>query len=110
MVLILVLIIVVMVSLAGFSFVATMHNEDKATCMRGEELQAEQLVQSGVEMIQTLLASPTGGTQLLSDRAGGSELLRGVAVYQDGAAGQTGRFTVLCTTGRGPGRRTSLWP
>ena len=95
MVLILVLIIVVMVSLAGFSFVATMHNEDKATRMRGEELQAEQLVQSGVEMIQTLLASPTGGTQLLSDREGGSALLRGVAVYQDGAAGQTGRFTVL---------------
>lgn len=93
MVLILVLIIVVMVSLAGFSFVATMHNEDKATRLRGEELQAEQLVQSGVEMIQALLDSPAGVSQLLG--GGGTDLFRGVAVYQDEAAGETGRFTVL---------------
>jgi len=95
MVLLLVLIIVVMVSLAGFSFVATMHNEDKATRVRGEELQAEQLVQSGAEMIQTLLGSPSGGSLLLSDRGGGASLLRGVEVFQDPVSGETGRFTVL---------------
>ena len=94
MVLIIVLIIVVMVSLAGFSFVATMHNEDKATRIRGDELQAEQLVQSGLETVLLTISSRVqdGATEVLSPP---EERYRGVLVLDDPDRQQRGRFTVL---------------
>ena len=58
MVLILVLVIVMMVSLAGFSFVATVYNEEKATRLRGAEIQAIQLAQSAVVMIKAVAVQP----------------------------------------------------
>jgi hypothetical protein len=94
MVLVIVLIIVVMVSLAGFSFVATMHNEDKATRMRGDELQAEQLMQSGVETVQVRLASKNAAADVAG--SGSPETrFHGVLVFDDPVSRQRGRFTVL---------------
>ena len=95
MVLILVLVVVVMVSLAGFSFVATMYNEDKATRLRGEELQAEQLVHSGAEAVRTVLALPASSRDGIRDLVDNPEMFRGVPVYDDQVNRQRGRFAVL---------------
>ena len=95
MVLVLVLVIVVMVSLAGFSFVATMSNEDKATRMRGEEIQAEQLMRSGQEMVRLLLEMPVEAVENAGGLYDNEDLFRGVLVFQDEALQQRGRFTVI---------------
>lgn len=96
MVLIIVLVVVVMVSLAGFSFVATMYNEEKATRLRGDELQAEQLVQSGVENVLSSLAVPPGSNPDPAGLAADDPARhRGILVLDDQDRKQHGRFTVL---------------
>ena len=49
MVLIIVVVVVAMLSLAGLSFVATMHTENKAVHIQANQLQLEHVVGSGVE-------------------------------------------------------------
>ena len=91
-VLILVLVIVMMVSLAGFSFVATMYNEEKATRLRGEEIQAIQLAQSAVVMMNTVAIQPPETMQNAGGIDDNHDLFRGVVAYDDEANQQRGRF------------------
>ena len=58
MVLFIVLVVVAMVSLAGFSFCALMSTENKAAHLQGDQLQLEQAVASGVEFVKALVAQP----------------------------------------------------
>ncbi len=96
MVLIIVLVVVVMVSLAGFSFVATMYNEEKATRLRGDELQAEQLVESGVVSVLSELAEPPGSSPVpAGNSTDDPSRYRGILVLDDQDRKQHGRFTVL---------------
>ena len=53
-VLILVTVVIVMVSLAGLSFVLTLTTEHKAIDVNGDELRLRQLLESGVELLGTL--------------------------------------------------------
>jgi type II secretory pathway component PulK len=96
MVLIIVLVVVVMVSLAGFSFVATMYNEEKATRLRGDELQAEQLVESGVVSVLAELAEPPGSSAVPAEiTTDDPSRYCGILVLDDQDRSQHGRFTVL---------------
>ncbi|MFV1968751.1 MAG: general secretion pathway protein GspK, partial [Pirellulaceae bacterium] len=95
MALILVLIIVAMVSLAGFSFVATMYNEEKATRLRGDEIQANQLARSAVVMIRTVVTQPADALQNAGGIYDNPDWFRGVLVYEDKANQQRGRFSVI---------------
>ena len=52
MVLFVVVIFVAMISLAGLSYVAVMSMEHKAVRLRGDELQVEMAVGSGIEAIE----------------------------------------------------------
>jgi type II secretory pathway component PulK len=94
-VLILVLVIVMMVSLAGFSFVATVYNEEKATRLRGEEIQAHQLAQSAVVMLRTVAMQPPEVLQNAGGMTDNRDLFRNVLAYDDEANQQRGRFSII---------------
>jgi type II secretory pathway component PulK len=95
MVLILVMIIVVLISLAGFSFVAIMHNEDKATRLRGEEIQVEQLVLSGEQMVLQVLQLDPDEQAQLGGLEHNPELFRGMIVFGGESPVQRGRFSAI---------------
>lgn len=54
MVVFVVMVVIVMVSLAGLSFVLTMSTENKAVHLHGDELQLEQVVASGAELLKAI--------------------------------------------------------
>ncbi len=97
MVLFIVVIFVTMLSLAGLSYVALMSTEHKAVRLRGDELQVEMAVGSGVEMMRAHLqqkSKPTSSSRLASRTASGESQFRGVVVMDDESGRQT-RFSVV---------------
>jgi DNA uptake protein ComE-like DNA-binding protein len=95
MVLIVVMIVIVIVSLAGFAFAALMFTERKAVQLYGDELQLHAAVGSGEELLKSLLAKPPAAR----DEAGGiddnPDKLRGVLVFQSEDAQRQARFSVV---------------
>ena len=94
-VLILVTVVIVMVSLAGLSFVLNLTAEHKAVDLHGDELRLQQLLESGVELMATMAEqSPE-----LQRAAGGAQdnpdLFRGGLVIDDDRAARHGRVTVI---------------
>lgn len=93
-VLVLVMTVIVMISLAGFSFVATMRAEHKAVYLRGTEMQLENAIASGLERVKIVLELPR------SDRftAGGfydnPQLFRAVLVRENKSSFERCRFTL----------------
>ena len=100
MVLFIVVIFVTMLSLAGLSYVALMSTEHKAVRLRGDELQVEMAVGSGVEMMcahltqkaKSTTSSPSLGQTLPSDS--GDSRFRGVVVMGD-EVGRRVQFSVV---------------
>ncbi len=99
MVLILVVVVVAMLSLAGLSYVATVHIERKAVRLHGDELQLESVVGSGIEFLSAFFEQP----RRRQAEAGGSwsnpDLFRGVAVFEDKASRSRARFSVVSPRG-----------
>ncbi|MDD4788909.1 MAG: type II secretion system protein GspK, partial [Pirellulales bacterium] len=95
MVLFVVVIFVAMVSLAGLSYVAVMSMEHKAARLRGDELQVEMAVGSGIEAIRAYLARPPGDARAAADRGDPQRRFRGVVVADDAAGGRRTRFSVV---------------
>lgn len=115
-VLILVMIVIVMISLSGFSFVATMSNENKAVHVRGEQLQMEYVLDSAEEFLKQLLARPkpslttpeTSSVRVTNATSIDDEsLMRGVVVINDTVPNGRVRFTVLAP--RYDESETSKW-
>ena len=97
MVLFIVVIFVTMLSLAGLSYVAVMSTENKAVRLRGDELQVEMAVGSGIEMMRAHLlqkAKPSDSTRLVGDSSAGQSQFRG-AVVMDDDMGRKTRFSVV---------------
>jgi len=97
MVLFVVVVFVTMLSLAGLSYVAVMSTEHKAVRMRGDELQVEMAVGSGVEMMKAHLQwkSKPSDTVRPADRSdSGADKFRGVVVMDD-ESGRSTRFSVV---------------
>ncbi len=100
MVLFIVVIFVTMLSLAGLSYVALMSTEHKAVRLRGDELQVEMAVGSGVEMMlahltqeaKSTTSSHSLGQTLPSDS--GDNQFRGVIVMED-EVGRKVQFSVV---------------
>ena len=94
-VLIVVTIVIVLVSLAAYGFVALMQTENKAAHLRGDQLQAENVAASGLEFVQTFLLLPR------EQRAAAGGLSDNPALFQarlvDGLPtdSRQGRFCVL---------------
>lgn len=95
MVLVIVVVVVAIMSLAGLSYVASMRTEHKAARLHAEQLQLENVVGSGVELLKVFLEQP--GQRRLE--AGGwtnnPELFCGVPVLEDPRTHQHARFSVV---------------
>ena len=88
MILVVVLIVVFMLSLSGLSFVVLMSTENKAVHLRGKELQAQCLLESGEAAVMEHIQ------QLRSGKADG-ETFCGTMVTGDKRNGRGGRFSVV---------------
>ncbi len=92
---VLVLIVVAMLSLAGYTFNELMFSANRASRLSGRQAQATYLVESGVEVLKHDLA-PAADNRLRSDV---STLDRGkyagVRVFENERFGWTGRFSVV---------------
>ncbi|MCA9040079.1 MAG: general secretion pathway protein GspK [Planctomycetaceae bacterium] len=96
MILIIVMIVIVLISLAGYSFLNALMTENKAAYLRGDEMQSENLVQSGVAVVQALSQQTREEqTEFFSDELDPQELYKGVLVYGEEDSIFRGRFTIL---------------
>lgn len=94
-VLILVTVVIVMLSLAGLTFVMTLATEHKAISIHGDELQLQQILESGVELMATFAEQPPATRRSAGGDYDNPDLFRGAVVLDDEAAARQGRATVL---------------
>jgi DNA uptake protein ComE-like DNA-binding protein len=94
-VLFLVVIVVLMLSLSGMTYVSLLYTEHKAVHLNGDELQAEHLVGSGEEMLKVFLAMPYAQQQELGGCSDNPDRFRGVRVFGDDRSPMRGRFSIL---------------
>lgn len=111
MILILVLIVIALMSLAGYTFTEMMLAEEEAAILHGRQIQAQALADSGAEAARLFLAQ----TPTAQQDAGGSydnpNLFRGVLVADDAIPANRGRFSILAPLyqeGSPPGLRFGL--
>ena len=95
MILLVVFIVIVMVSLAGLSFVELMSTEIKAVQMHSDELQAQAALGSGEELVRFLLEQPDSVRQDAGGTIDNPDLFRGMPVLVDPSGKHNCRFTVL---------------
>jgi hypothetical protein len=95
MVLIIVVVVVAMLSLAGLSFVATMHTENKAVHIQANQLQLEHVVGSGVEFLKVFFEQSRESQQAAGGAWDNPDRFSGVLVLDDGEGGRRGRFSVV---------------
>ncbi|MGE3313605.1 MAG: hypothetical protein AB7O26_00730 [Planctomycetaceae bacterium] len=96
-VLIVVLVVVVIISLAGFSFVAFMFTENKGVRLRGEELQAAALVDSGEESLKQFLEQSPEQREEAGTSENNPDRFRAIAVIDDEESKQSARFSIIST-------------
>ena len=94
MVLVVVLIVVAMLSLAGFAFSEMMLAEHQATAVGGQQRQALAAAESGVEFVARWAELPPTERDALGGWFDNPDRLRGVVVFAD-ETGRGGQFTVL---------------
>jgi hypothetical protein len=94
-VLILVTVVIIMVTLAGLSFVLTLGTEHKAVDVHGDELRLQQLLESGVELMATLAEQSPELRQAAGGVQDNADLFRGALVIDDERAARHGRVTVV---------------
>ncbi len=95
LVLVLVLVVVAMLSLAGYAFNELMFSANRASHLSGQQAQATYLVESGVEALKQELASAHTLRSQSSDPTLQQSLYGGVLVFEDQRQGWTGRFSVV---------------
>ena len=95
MVLIVVLVVVAMLSLAGYTFTELMYAEHAAAVAHGRSLQARVLCDSGVSMLQVFLAQPVDTLLEAGGCYNNATRFSGVLVHDDGLPANRGRFSIL---------------
>ena len=90
-----VMVVIVMISLAGLSFVMTMSTENKAAHLCGDELRIEQVVASGEELLKAFSELSRDERQQAGGCFDNSDLFRGVLVGDDEQGGHRARFSVV---------------
>jgi len=95
MILIVVLVALVMITLSAYAFTELMYVENKATHLSGQQRQANNIAQSGINNLQVFLEQE----QAVIDELGGvynnPNIMRGVMVLPDDGSENRGRFTVV---------------
>jgi hypothetical protein len=95
MVLFIVVIVIVIMSLAGLSFVLMMSTENMAVHLHGDELAIEQVAASGEELLKAFCRlSPDERREALGSFES-ADLMRGVLVVDDERGGHRARFSIV---------------
>ncbi len=94
-VLVIVLVVVTVISLAGLSFVLSLSTENKAAHLHGDELQLEQALASGEELLKAVCDASHDERQQRGGLHDNSPLFRGVVVAGDSEGEGLVRFSVL---------------
>jgi type II secretory pathway component PulK len=94
--LIIVTVVLVLVSLAAYGFVALMQAENKAAHIRGDQLQAENVAASGMELIGGLLDLPRSQRAAAGDLGNQPGLFQGQRVDGEATDARQGRFSIVC--------------
>jgi hypothetical protein len=94
-VLFLVTVAIIMLSLAGLSFVLTLTTEHKAIDAQGDELRLQQLLESGVELMGTFVEQSPETQRTAGGLNDNPALFRGALVFNDERAACHGRVTVV---------------
>lgn len=95
LVLVLVLVVISMLSLAGFSFADLMLTELEVAGVHGRELQARQSLASGVAYLSALLSLPPEELRDVGRLESNPEAMQGIELFRDENELLTGRVTVL---------------
>lgn len=96
MVIVVVLIVIAMLSLAGFTFAEIMFTENKAARLGGRELQARALVESGATFVENLLDQPSEARAEFGGFYDNPDELAAVAVaVPDETVTAHGRFSIV---------------
>ena len=95
MVLVLVLIVVAMLTLAGFSFSELMFIEHKGARLAGRRLQVRAVVESAAEAVASYLGQPRELQTAVGGHLNNPEHWQGVLVLDDPAGAGQGRFCVI---------------
>lgn len=104
LVLVVVLVVIGMLSLAGFTFAELMFTEHKAARINGRELQAAALIDSGVEMLSALIELPAQQRADLKGTYDNPDRFSGVTVVLPGEHSDTrGRFSIVTYQGEPDG-------
>jgi hypothetical protein len=90
-----VVLVVAILTLAGFSFVAIMQVERKATELRGRELQSQYLAESGETLIRDLLITPSSVRNENGGLYDNASFFQGRVVMQDASNNATGVFSIV---------------
>ncbi|MBA2113931.1 type II secretion system protein GspK [Bremerella alba] len=94
-VLFVVLVVVMMITLSAYAYTELMFIENKATHLTGRQIQARNVAESGIAMLNVFLEQE----QDLIDEQGGiydnPDFMRGILVYPDDTSESRGRFSVL---------------
>lgn len=95
MVLFIVVVVIAMLSLSGFGFVSLMSTENKATHLRGDELQLEQVLASGVELIKAFVKQPADVRAELGGSYDNEQLFKHSVVIEGEAEKHAAAFSIL---------------
>jgi len=93
--LVLVLVVVAMLSLAGYTFNELMFSANRASRLGGRQAQATYLVESGVEVLKYDLATAGNNHKRSNDPMLAQSMYGGVRVFKDEQRGWTGRFSIV---------------
>jgi hypothetical protein len=94
-VLFVVMVVIVMISLAGLSFVMTMSTENKAVHLSGDELRIEQVAASGEELLKAFAELSRDERRQAGGCYDNAELFRGVLVIDTERPRGRARFSVV---------------
>ncbi len=95
LVLVLVLVVIAMLSLAGYAFNELMFSANRASRLSGQQAQAAYLVESGVAALKYDLATAGNNHSGSSDPMLARKRYGGVRVFEDDRYGRTGRFSIV---------------
>jgi len=95
MILIVVTVVLLMISLAGFGFVAVMYTENKAAHLTVDELHVQNAAASGAELLKGFLAQSPSQQAAMGGLFHNSERFQGQVLFARPGANNTVRFTVL---------------
>lgn len=95
MILFIVVIVVVMLSLSGFSFVSLLSTENRAVHIRGNELQLEQVLGSGVALVKGFVALPADQRREIGGSFDNVDMFHALLVVDDPVRARRARFSVV---------------